>query len=138
LRFSLALVAVAHDVLVARLLAARALALGRYAPRRHRMAAAGGPTFSATVRMVDRVHRDAAHRRPDAEPAAAARLADGSVLVVRIGHGADRRHAACRNHAQLARAQPQLCVPRILADQLGVGTPGARDLATASRLHLDV
>src|SRR5579871_4661077 len=49
---------------------ARLVALGRHAPRRHRMAAARRLAFTTAERMVDRVHRDAADVRPDAEPAA--------------------------------------------------------------------
>src|SRR5512143_2566960 len=63
----------AHDHHVGALVLARLVALGRGAPRRHRMAAAVG---AATHRMVDRVHRPAAHRRTDAAPAIGAGLAD--------------------------------------------------------------
>src|SRR5262249_4969697 len=72
----------AQDEPVRRLVVPRLLALGRLAPRGHRVAPTGGPAFAAAVRMVDRVHRHAAHRGPLAEPAVAAGLADDDVLVV--------------------------------------------------------
>ena len=75
----------ADDQLVGFLvLAARALAERRHAPRRHRVTAALRLALAATVRMVDRVHRRAAHRRPLALPPAAARLAARHVLVVDV------------------------------------------------------
>jgi hypothetical protein len=57
------------------------------------VAAAGGLALAATERVIDRVHRHAAHVRPLAEPAAATRLPDRHVLVVEVAHLADRRHA---------------------------------------------
>ena len=53
----------------------RALALCGLAPGRDRMAAARRAAFAAAMRMVDRVHRDAANRRSLAEPALATGLA---------------------------------------------------------------
>src|SRR6266851_7954708 len=70
------------DELIRALAVARLVALGRQAPRRHRMASAGGLALTTAERMIDRVHRHAAHVRPLAEPAAAARLADRHVLVI--------------------------------------------------------
>src|SRR3984885_12971460 len=48
------------DELIGRLVRPGLLALGRFAPWAHRMAAARGFAFAAAVRMVDRVHDDAA------------------------------------------------------------------------------
>ena len=45
------------------------------------------------MRMVDRVHGDAANRRTMAEPAIATGLADVDVLLVGVGDGADGRAA---------------------------------------------
>src|SRR6478736_8326266 len=42
-----------HDELVGPLVRTGFLALGRYAPRGHRMTTAGGATFTTTVRVVD-------------------------------------------------------------------------------------
>src|SRR5439155_290489 len=79
----------------------------RHAPWRHRMAAALRLALAAAVRMVDRVHRRAAHRRALAAPAAAAGLAAGDVLVVDVADLADGRPARQRNAAHLARGQAQ-------------------------------
>src|SRR5260370_671616 len=77
------LLAAADDELVRRLLGlARAVAQGRLAPRCLRVAARAGLALASAVRMVPGVHRRAAHRRPDAEPAAASGLAAGLVLVL--------------------------------------------------------
>src|SRR5258705_8456576 len=57
------------DEAVRVLAAARLVALGRLAPRRHRVAAAGRLALAAAERVVHRVHRDAADVRTLAEPA---------------------------------------------------------------------
>src|SRR5438874_12527519 len=96
--------AAADDQLVGFLvLAARALAERRHAPGRHRVAAALRLALAASVRVVDGVHRRAAHRGAHALPAAAARLAAGDVLVVDVADLPDRRPAGERHPAQLAR-----------------------------------
>src|SRR5215469_9176687 len=96
-----------QDVAVRRLVVPCFRALGTLAPGRDRMTAARGAAFAAAMRMVDRVHRDAAHRRLLAEPAIAAGLADRDVLLIRIRDRADRRHALGAHHAHLARGQAQ-------------------------------
>jgi hypothetical protein len=48
------------------------------------MAAAGRLAFTAAERVIDRVHRDAAHVRPLTHPAAPARFADRHVLVIDV------------------------------------------------------
>src|SRR5215207_4021271 len=52
--------AVAHDHVRGALGLARLVAARRLAPRRHRVAAARGLALAAAVRVIDRVHRDAA------------------------------------------------------------------------------
>src|SRR5438128_11635816 len=93
------------DQLVRRLVLAGLLALGRLAPRGDRMTAARGAAFAAAVRMVDRVHGDAAVMRFAAEPAITTGLADRDIHVIRIGHRTDRPGAAAVNQALLARVQ---------------------------------
>src|SRR3546814_10263807 len=68
------LVTGAHDQRSRLLVTARLRALGRLAPGGDRMAAARGAAFAAAVRVVDRVHGNAAHRRTLAEPAVATGL----------------------------------------------------------------
>src|SRR5450631_3800109 len=117
------------DEFVGRLVGTGLLALGRLAPRADRMPAAGGASFAAAVRMVDRVHGDAAVVRALSEPAVAARLAERGVHVVRIGDRADRGEALTVNEPLLAGTQPQRNVALVAADNLGIGSSGAGDRA---------
>src|ERR1043165_6693456 len=57
---------------------ARLVTLRRLTPRRHRVAAAGRLAFTAAERVIDRVHRHAAHVRTLADPAAAAQIGRAS------------------------------------------------------------
>src|SRR6201994_1899044 len=134
----LPLVAADENESVGRLVRPRLLALGRLAPWRHRMTAAPGAALAAAVRMVDRVHGDAAVVRLAAEPAVAAGLADRNVHVIRIGHRADGPGAAAVNQALLAPGQADDDVVLVAADQLGIGAGGARELAAFADLQFDV
>src|SRR6185436_10866378 len=87
---ALALMTRAHDEFVGRLVGPGLLALGRLAPRGDRMTAAGCAAFAAAMRVVDRVHGDAAIVRTLAQPALAAGLAEIDVAVVRVGHRTHR------------------------------------------------
>src|SRR5207248_6927058 len=80
----LALVAAAHDQPIRRLVVPGLLALGRLAPRRDGVPATRAAALAAAMRVVDRVHRDAAHRRPAAKPAIPAGFADNNVLLIRV------------------------------------------------------
>src|SRR6185437_4478399 len=111
------------------------LALGREAPRRGPVTAALG---APAVRMVDRVHGDAAVVRHAALPALAAGLADGRVHVVGVRHRADRGHAAAMHQALLAGIQPEDDVLAITANDLSVAAGGTRDLPALADLDLDV
>src|SRR6266536_1543331 len=68
---------------------ARTLAERRHAPRGERVPAAFRLALAAAVRVVDGVHRRAAHRGTLPAPAAAARLPAGLVLVVDVSDLAD-------------------------------------------------
>src|SRR5262249_32125942 len=109
----------ADDELVGFLvLATRALAKRRHAPRGDGVAAALRLALAAAVRVVAGVHRRPAPRRPLAEPARAAGLAAGDVAVVDV---ADLAHggAAGEEHApHLARGETQRRVTLILRDEL--------------------
>src|SRR6516162_1007293 len=96
----LTLVPAPDDQSIRRLVVPGLLALGRLAPRRDRMAAARGATFAATMRMVDRVHCHASHRRAMTQPSVAPSLSDNNILLIRIRDGADRRPALGPHHAQ--------------------------------------
>src|SRR5262250_1582181 len=98
------------------------------------MTAAGGTAFAAAMRVIDRVHRDAAIMRPAAEPALAAGLADRDVHVIGVRHRADGAAAAAVHQALLARVQTQDDVVLVAADELGVGAGGTRELAALADL----
>src|SRR5215207_7637378 len=69
-------VAAGDDEFRGDLVLAGLLALGGEAPRGDRMTPARGAAFAAAMRMVDRVHGDAAVMRAAAEPALAPGLTD--------------------------------------------------------------
>src|SRR3954452_5819272 len=108
-----------HDVAVGLLvLLARGVAERRHAPRGDRVAPGRGRTLTAAVRVVDGVHRGAAGLGPAALVAAAARLPDGDVLVVRVPGRADRRAAVRGDDAHLARGEPERRALALLGDEL--------------------
>src|SRR5690606_21353046 len=84
LSLALALMARAHDELVGRLVGPGSLALGRLAPGRNGVTAAGGAAFAAAMRVVDRVHGHAAIVRTLAEPARPTGLAEIDVGMLGI------------------------------------------------------
>src|SRR5688572_17534090 len=95
----------AHDHLVGRLVRPGALALGRLAPRCHRMATTGGAAFTTAVRMVDRVHDDTAVMRTLAAPNGTTGLAVVDVGVIRVGDRADRSKAGAMNETLFTGVQ---------------------------------
>src|SRR5690606_23712394 len=109
-------------------------ALGRRAPRRDRMAAAVG---TPAVRVVDRVHADAANGRADAAPAVRAGLADRAQAVLLVADLADRRAALDVHLADLARAQPQLRVRALARQQPNRRAGRTRELGALAGQHLD-
>src|SRR5262245_51355399 len=130
----------AADDQVVRLLvlAPRALAERRDAPRRHGMAAALGLALAPAVRVVDRVHRRASHRRPLALPARAPRLPGGHVLVVDVPDLSHGRAALEGNAAHLARRETEDAVALVLGDELNARAGAPRHLPALPRLQLDV
>src|SRR5829696_2396225 len=134
----LAIVPARHDEAVGPLVGTGLLAFGREAPRGDWVAAAGGAAFAAPVRVVDRVHGDAAIVRALAEPAVAAGLADRAVHVVRVRHRPDGAEALAVNLALLARVQAQRDVTLVAGDNLGVGPGRAGKRAALADLELDI
>src|SRR5512134_515205 len=126
-----------HDHRVGALVLARAIALGERPPRADRVALGAGAAFAAAVRVVDRVHRDATHRRTHAAPAHRAGLADLAQVVFLVADLADRCTAVDQHAADLARPQPQLRITALARQQLHRGARRARQLRTLARLHLD-
>src|SRR5215470_14553264 len=105
----------AQDHAVGALVVTRLVPLGRDARGRDPVLAALG---AAAMRMVDRVLGDAARMRADAEPAAAAGLADDDILLVRVRDRADGREAIEMDLAHLAGAEAQQGIVDIAPDAL--------------------
>src|SRR5580692_6811356 len=97
-----------HDHVVRALVVAGLLALGVPAPRRHRVRVAlAGLALTATVRVVDRVHRQSAHRRAHAAPAHRTGLAVAAQVVLVIADFAQGRAAVDVHLAGLTGLQAQ-------------------------------
>src|SRR6201996_5016526 len=80
-----------HDHIVRALVVAGLLALGVPAPRRDRVRVAlAGLALATTVRVIDRVHRQTAHRRAHAAPAHRAGLAVAAQVVLIVADFAQR------------------------------------------------
>src|SRR3954469_21987416 len=125
----------AHDQGVTGLALARP-ALG-LALRVHRVATTGGLALTTTVRVVDRVHRDAADGGALALPPHAAGLAPVDVRLLGVADLADGRAAARVDVAHLAGRHAQLRVRAVLRDELHGGTRRPGDLRAATGLELD-
>src|SRR3989441_961260 len=89
-------------------------------------------------RVVAGVHHRAAHRRAKAEPAHPARLTDRYVLVVKVAHLPDRRHAVDRHHPHLARRQLERRPLALLRQELRLRAGAPAHLRAAARLELYV
>src|SRR5579875_980312 len=128
-----------NDHAVRPLVVARLQALGVPAPRRHGMRIAlPGFALAAAVRVIDRVHRKPAHRRPHAAPADGARLAVAAQVVLVVAHFADRRAAVDVHAADLGRFHPEIGVCALARRVLGGAAGAARELAALAGLELDV
>src|SRR3954449_13032341 len=128
--------AAADDHLVARLVRAAGAALG-LTPRAHRVATAGGLALTTAVRVVDGVHRHAAHRRALALPAHAAGLAPVDVRLLGVADLADGGAAAHVGVAAQAGGHGQRREAALAGDQLHAGAGRAGDLRPAAGPQLD-
>src|SRR5690606_8070304 len=79
----------------------------RLTPWRHRVAATRALALTTTERVVDRVHRDTAHRRTPPLPAGAPGLAQGDVALLGVPDLADRGTATDVDHPDLTGRHPQ-------------------------------
>src|SRR5690606_18656320 len=112
--YPLFLAAALDDHAVRPLVATCLVALGRLAPRRHRMPVAARPT---TVRVIDRVHDLATDRRADAAPALGAGLADLAQAVLFVADFAEGRPAVDVEATHFARTHPDLGVDSLASHQ---------------------
>src|SRR5207253_2544755 len=132
-----ALAATTDDELVRFLVLLARATLG-LAPRRHRVASAGGLALAAAERVVDRVHGDAACLRLHALPPVATGLADLDELGLAVADLADRGAAVDRHATHLGARQAQRGVVALLGHELHARAGAARHLAAGTRLDLDV
>src|SRR5215468_4089477 len=89
---------IADNHLLRPLVVTRLVAACRLTPRSHRIAATGSLSFTTTVRVIHRVHRNAAHVRANSAPAIATGLAERNVFMLDVTNLTNRR-AALNRHA---------------------------------------
>src|SRR5512146_930407 len=124
-----------HDHAVGALVFPRAVTLRECAPRADRILPGRGLALSSAVRVVDRVHRHAAHRRPHAAPAHAPGLADRFQRVVLVADLADRGTAVDVHLADFPGAQTQLRVVTFPRQELNRGARRPRELRALAGQH---
>jgi len=90
--------------------------------------------FAAAVRVVDRIHRDAADRGPDAAMALRARVADLAQVVLVVAYLANGGAAIDVHLAHLAGAEPHGDVLAFARDDLHAGAGATRELGALARL----
>src|SRR6202008_4152743 len=115
-----------HDHALRALVVARLVPLGVLTPWAHRIPFGTRLAFASTVRMVDGVHRHAAHRGPDAAPALPAGFTNGFQIVLLISHFTDRGSTVHMHAADLAGAKTQLSIGAFARQQLHGSTRRAR------------
>src|SRR2546425_8057322 len=86
------------------------VALGQPPPGAYGILPCRGLSLAAAMRVVDRIHRDAAHGGPHAAPADAPGLADRFEAVLLVADLADRRAAIDVHFANLPGTQAHLGV----------------------------
>src|SRR5208337_59014 len=110
--------AVLDDKRIGPLIVPRLKSTRRLAPRGYRMASTGSLAFTAAMRMVHRVHRNAAVVRTLPDPARASRLAPGNVFVVGVSHLSNRGQAVQQHLASFAGRQFHQSVVAFFGNQL--------------------
>src|SRR5699024_3717831 len=104
-------------------------------PRRHRVTAAGCLALTAAVRVVKRVHHDAANLGTLALPAVASRLAPTDVDLFGVADFADTCAAAHVNVAHFTGGQAQLGSVPLFSGKLDACSRGATHLGAATGAH---
>src|SRR6266436_4256399 len=110
----------------------------RLPPGRYRIAPARRLAFSATMRMVNRIHRHAAYVRSDTAPAGAAGFAQRDIFVLDIPNLSDCGPAFNRHSPYFARRHAQLRVSTLLGQQLSEGSGSARHLPAFAGTHFNI
>src|SRR5690606_22108939 len=119
-----------HDHVARALVGAGLLALGLPAPRRHRVRVAlAGLALAAAVRVVDRVHDDAAHGRAHTAPALRTGLAVLAQVVLVVADLANGRPAVDVHLAGLRRLHADIGVQALARGELHRAAGAPRELA---------
>src|SRR5690606_13377094 len=121
------------DHVIGALVSAGLRALSREAPWRHRMTTTGGTTFTTTVRVIDRVHRDTTDGRTNALPAFGTGLTQRAQTVLGVRDFAQGRTALGQHLAHLTGTQTQGHVGAFTRYQLSRSTRRTRNLSTLTR-----
>src|SRR5579871_306259 len=129
---------VRDDPLVGTLVVASLETAGGLAPRRDRMTAARRFALTASMRMVDGVHRDAAIVRRLAQPASPSRFTQRDVFVVQITNLPHGRHALRQHAPHFTRRQLQQRDAAFFRNQLCLRSRRARHLGALAGLQLDI
>src|SRR5713101_8484564 len=127
-----------HNHLLRAFVPARFVTAGRLAPGRYRIAAAGGLAFTTTVRMVHRIHRDAADVRPDSLPTRSPGFAQRDILMLDVAYLAHSRAALNRHAPHFAGGHAQLCELAFLGQELRERSGCARHLSAFAGAQFDV
>src|SRR5690606_37528907 len=114
------------------------LAPRRLAPRSNRVTTTRSTTFTATMRVIDRVHCNAANVRTLATPYRTTGLTVVDVAVVRVGHCADRSETGTWNQTLFTGVEAQNSHALIATDQLSIGASRTSNLTALARLQFDV
>src|SRR5699024_6183359 len=104
-------------------------------PRRYRVPAAGCLAFAAAVRVVERVHHDAANLGTLALPAVTSRLTPTDVDLLAVADFPDTCAAAYINVAHLTGRQAQLRPVPFLSGKLDARSGGAAHVGAATGAH---
>src|SRR5215831_4172950 len=129
---------ISHDHLLRPLVVPRLISTGRLAPWRHRIAATRGLTFTATMRVIYRVHGYAADMRTNSAPARATRFTQRNILVFDVTDLPNRGPALNRHPPHLARRHAQLSIRALLCQQLRERARSPRHLAAFAGAQLNI
>jgi hypothetical protein len=97
------------------------------------MASSGGLTFTTTVRVIDRVHRDSTDLWSLAHPAIAAGFTKRYVFMLGVANLTHCRVANNWNSSDLAGRHTQLCIVAFLRYDLSETASGANELPAFAR-----
>src|SRR3990167_3383022 len=111
------LLATRHDHDLRALVVTGTVTLGQITPRIDWVTAFAGLALATTVRVVDRVHHDAANGWPNAHPALHTGLAEATQAMLFIGNLANRGAAINVNLADFARTHANLSVGAFTSQQ---------------------